>query len=88
MTWLNMRANKYHKSSHEHCDAYRKFFIKLGASWRAMLTIGKRLIQSLMKEYESETNHFLYSTFLQQKQLFTVHKLASQGTIGLSHHDI
>ena len=39
-----------------------------------------------MKEYESETKHFLYSTFMQQKQLFIVNKHALED-FGLSHHE-
>ena len=41
-----------------------------------------------MKEYEFEAKHFQYSTYLQQKQLFTIHEHALQGTAGLSHHKI
>ena len=36
-----------------------------------------------MKECESETNYILYSAFLQQKRLFTVHKFALEDTTGL-----
>ena len=38
-----------------------------------------------MKEYESETKQFFYSTVLQQKQLFTV---AVQVSAGFSYHKI
>ena len=41
-----------------------------------------------MKEYESETKDFLYSNFLQQKQLLTKYKHAFQDTVDYSHHEV
>ena len=38
-----------------------------------------------MKNYQSEAKNFSFSTFLQQKQLFTVLKHISEGTVSLSH---
>ena len=45
-------------------------------------------LQNLMKEHEFETKHFLYSTGLQQKQLFTVQKHAIQGITRFSYYEI
>ena len=41
-----------------------------------------------MKKYESETEHFLSTTFLQQKQVFIVDKYALEGNAALSHQEI
>ena len=54
----------------------------------AALIRWRYLLQNLIEEFESETRRFLYSTFLQQKQLFTIHKHALQGTAGPCPHEI
>ena len=70
---------EYRKSSNNHYGAYQQHFRS-----STVLIRKQRLLQNLMKEYESETIQILYST----KLLFTVHTYALQGTEGFSHHEI